>query len=594
MTTLLDPALDLSLAPLTNTPLASTDVTFEIADQATDIANFPDPGVLGYYAWVWAREPNFANVGDASRAGFAERVRVTARDLGLMTLTVTRDGVTPIDLNVSGVTYWLVAPMNAKYVDDIDERLFDFVGGNLVTAKTVEIDLLLADQIDMGVATPGVGLLRFLEDTANGVSAVTLQSPAALAGDVAVTLPSVLPGGLEFMQLSAAGLITTTPTVGVTLDEAYDQGGAGVGRIITADAGPVEINGQGLLIAPTSRIVWETSVSEFNFRTIAQSDKWEVQFGSQDADASNDIFNTGFVLSRGSGDNRIGLNTDTPSDLLHLIDGGSNPARIRLQTNVTAVDISIIFLEQTTSRWEIGYDDSAGGFVVGRLSFSNPAIWASDVDGRVAINRTSASGQLEIFSNVIGLTNTFINQDANGIGLLIDSEATSSPLISLSPLASTNTRGDIAFSINRLVDPSGPAAGDVWYNFLDRDALMLRSASTNRVIASRRYAFDTGPTSGLTLVGGLINPSVGVQTVIAEGGPGADDLDNITVSSAFLEGAVIILKAGAGDTITVRHNVGNIHLDGATNKILVNGNMFAIRLNGSSDWEQLTPMMVLL
>lgn len=386
MTTLLDPALDLSLAPLTNTPLASTDVTFEIADQATDIANFPDPGVLGYYAWVWAREPSFPNVGDAARAGFAERVRVTARDLGLMTLTVTRDGVTPIDLNVSGVTYWLVAPMNAKYVDDIDERLFDFVGGNLVTAKTVEIDLLLADQIDMGVATPGVGLLRFLEDTANGTSAVTLQSPAALAGDVAITLLDALPGGTEFLQISAGGLMSTTPTVGVSLDGAYDFGGAGAGRIINANAGPVEINGQGLLLAPTSRIVWETSVAEFNYRTICQLDRFDIQFGSQDADASNDVFNTFLSMSRNSGENRVGLNTNTPSDLLHLITDGSGAARIRLQTNVAAVDVSIMFLEQTNARWEIGYDDSAGGFVVGRLTFANPIIFVEDTTGRVGIH----------------------------------------------------------------------------------------------------------------------------------------------------------------------------------------------------------------
>lgn len=594
MTTILDPALDLSLAPLTNTPLASTDVTFELADQAGDISNFPDPGVLGYYAWVWAREPSFPNVGDAGRAGFAERVRVTARDVGAQTLTVTRDGVTPIDLNVSGVTYWLVAPMNAKYVDDIDERLFDFVGGNLVTAKTVEIDLLLADQIDMGATTPGVGLLRFLEDTANGTSAVTLQSPAALAGDVAITLLDALPGGIEFLTIDAGGLMSTTPTVGVDLDGAYDFGGAGVGRIINATDGPVEINGDGLLIAPTSKIVWETSGSEFNYRTIAALDRFDIEFGSQDADASNDVFNTFLTLSRNSGNNRIGLNTNTPSDLLHLIDDGSNPARIRLQSNVAAVDVSIMLLEQTNPRWEMGYDDSAGGYVIGRLTFANPAFFVEDATGRVGVNTITPGAQFEILSSTAALIAAFINQDANGVGLFIDSEATSEPLIELSPLATTNTRGDIAFSQNRLVDPSAPESGDVWFNFLDRDGLMLRSSGVNRVISSRRYAYDTGPTSILTIVGGLLNPSRGVQSVRAEGGPGADDLDNITLSSGFLEGAVVILRAAAGDTITVRHNVGNIHLDGAANKILVNGNMLAIRLNATSDWEQLTPMMVLL
>ncbi len=37
---------------------------------------------------------------------------------------------------------------------------------------------------------------------------------------------------------------------GNTLDEAYDQGGAGAGRTITADSGPVAIDGGSLLQTP--------------------------------------------------------------------------------------------------------------------------------------------------------------------------------------------------------------------------------------------------------------------------------------------------------------------------------------------------------
>ncbi len=288
MTTILDPALDLSLAPLTNTPLTSTATTFELADQAGDISNFPDPVALGYYAWVWARDPSFPNVGDANRAGVSERVRVTARDVGAQELTVVRDAVSPIDLNVSGTTYWLVAPMNAKYVDDIDERLFDFVGGNLVTTKTVDVATMLANQIDMGATTPGVGLLRFLEDTANGTSAVTLQSPAALAGDVAITLPSVLPGGAEFMQLDAAGLITTVAAIAtVTLDDAYDEGGAGAGRIITADSGPVEaVTGGFQTTGNPAVLIYETTDATFNFRHSVAAGFWTLQRGDEDTDAA--------------------------------------------------------------------------------------------------------------------------------------------------------------------------------------------------------------------------------------------------------------------------------------------------------------------
>jgi hypothetical protein len=80
---------------------------------------------------------------------------------------------------------------------------------------------------------------------------------------------------------------------------------------------------------------------------------------------------------------------------------------------------------------------------------------------------------------------------------------------------------------------------------------------------------------------------------LAESGPGADDLDTINGGGTlFVEGDVVIFKAGTGDTITLKHNTGNIHLDGSADKVLVNGNHLAVRYNGT-DWEQLTPMMVL-
>lgn len=47
------------------------------------------------------------------------------------------------------------------------------------------------------------------------------------------------------LTISSGNTIALPVAVGVTLDGAYDQGGAGVGRTITADAGPVQINGSG-------------------------------------------------------------------------------------------------------------------------------------------------------------------------------------------------------------------------------------------------------------------------------------------------------------------------------------------------------------
>ena len=50
----------------------------------------------------------------------------------------------------------------------------------------------------------------------------------------------------QTVSISGGNSITLPAAAGgVTLDGAYDQGGAGVGRTITADAGPVQINGSG-------------------------------------------------------------------------------------------------------------------------------------------------------------------------------------------------------------------------------------------------------------------------------------------------------------------------------------------------------------
>ena len=84
------------------------------------------------------------------------------------------------------------------------------------------------------------------------------------------------------------------------------------------------------------------------------------------------------------------------------------------------------------------------------------------------------------------------------------------------------------------------------------------------------------------------------DTTVAAQTPTTDDLDTINAQAptSFAVGDTICLQADAGDTITVKHNVGNIHLDGSADKALVNGNQFLLKYNGT-DWEQLTPMMVL-
>jgi len=49
-----------------------------------------------------------------------------------------------------------------------------------------------------------------------------------------------------------------------TLDDAYDEGGAGSGRIITADAGTVEINGTGGLLVDANTTTYSDAISVYN------------------------------------------------------------------------------------------------------------------------------------------------------------------------------------------------------------------------------------------------------------------------------------------------------------------------------------------
>jgi hypothetical protein len=74
------------------------------------------------------------------------------------------------------------------------------------------------------------------------------QGPIGPVGPVGPAGPDSQTLTLVGQTLSiSGGNSVTLPTggTGVTLDQAYDQGGAGLGRIITADAGPVQINGSG-------------------------------------------------------------------------------------------------------------------------------------------------------------------------------------------------------------------------------------------------------------------------------------------------------------------------------------------------------------
>lgn len=519
------------------------------------------------------------------------------------------------------------------------------------------------------------GQIVLREAKANGAHGITLQAPASLAADLTWTLPATLPGSTQFLTIDNTGQLGLSVGSIASLDAAYDAGGSGAGRIVTADNGPVEIAGAGGLQVTHSApaVLFETTgASVYNWKISANaSSDMLFQRGGQDADVSDDTFATIACIEAST--RRLGINTEAPQTSIHINHAGlSSDAKLRIQADA-AKDATVQFYENAAARFELGYDDSAGGLVVGRLSFSNLALFVEDTtgdvgvnegtpdaklhvtsaenlvaifestegvsgvgsialldkdtsddtnvrisavgndmrlvagaadlihldgaDGRVGIGDTTPSAKLEIFNDVASQISAFINQDhASGRGLLINSAATSQPLIELEAL-DANTRGDItAAGTARVSDPSGPSDGDIWYN---STASRWKARLTGHTVTfANTLGPAFGPAAAATLVSGAVSATleeVGVMVLTAQADTSpTDDLVSILVtgSAEVVEGDTLILRAASGETITVKHNTGNIHLDGSADKALTNGNQLMLIFDGT-DWLQLTPMMTL-
>jgi len=499
------------------------------------------------------------------------------------------------------------------------------------------------------------GKILFREARANGVNDVGMKAPATLAASYTITHLSALPGSAEFLQIDNTGLLTTSAGSGNTLDQSYDQGGAGSGRTITASDGTVQIN---VTAANSGLDINKTNAGAGDVLNVANAgtgigfdlDQTGIAIAlrsQQNADTTNlqinklgsgvgtnilaDNSGTGINIFSNQDGNGIGISIDseaTSQPLLELLPLDSNTrGDIAFGTARTADPT-------TPSEGDVWYDSTAANLVlydgVGNVDLTvqntdtqNTLDGAYDEGGAgagrtitadtgaVQINVGSANGGLGITKTNAGAGNAldvendgtgacaFLNQDGNAVTLDIDSEATIHPLINLAAI-NANTRGDISFNAGvagRTADPSGPAKSDIWFTAND-DALRGRVTTTSNLAATILSEF--GPGFGILALETIATGVVTIEgrrniSLIAESGGPTDDLDTISplAAAALFVGDTIVLAAATGDTITVKHNVGNIHLDGAADKALVNGNRLSLMYDGT-DWVQLTPMMVLI
>lgn len=228
MTARIDRVSDLAGAPITNEPgTGGTSVVIDAA--AADITRFADPESQGYDGYIWRRSA-YATVVDAIRAGAAERVRVTSRDAGAKTLTVTRDldGAGAID--VSGTTWWISAGVTETIMDQIDARIFDNVAGELVRDINVEMADCRADDARFA-GTPWFDVTHSdYGATGDGVTDDTAAVAAAL--DACVTAG----GGVVYFPAGTYDL-STWASGGDSFNAEIKIIGDGLNTILTGPAG---------------------------------------------------------------------------------------------------------------------------------------------------------------------------------------------------------------------------------------------------------------------------------------------------------------------------------------------------------------------
>lgn len=532
------------------------------------------------------------------------------------------------------------------------------------------------------------GIGKFFEPLGGGTSAVSVKAPA-LAGDIDMVLLAALPGVTSNLTITAAGQIGTS-VGGGSLDQAYDFGGAGAGRAITADTGGVSITsplasgnvaleltqadnfaclqvtksvggagsvmlltnaGTGIGIdvvqngAGIGTRVTQNGVADAMQIVQTQDDNGlfisKAGLGGGDALVISNLGTSSGIAVDQDGDGPA-ISTDsaaasTIASIL-VVNNGTGPGEritqvgdaigldiaktgagvgqaLKIDNDGTGIGLHLIqdgvaramLIDQNANEdalriengGKIGLVIAHSGTGVGLDVVSSSGSMAARVkansEQQVAQFEKSlggASKAVEIINAGTG-QGLLLDQDGNGVPLDIDSEATSQPLINLAPVVG-NTRGDVAFSTARTSAPATPSEGDLWYNSGDERVEFELGGGLTRPLASH-FAGHFGATTAKTISAGAITGTDASMVVTSETST-TDDLDDISVTGAGAKvGDEVLIKADSGHTITVRNNgggTGNIRLDGAASKVLVNNNHFTLHWTGTV-WQQLTPMMVL-
>lgn len=212
---------------------------------------------------------------------------------------------------------------------------------------------------------------------------ISHRAPATVTTSYDITWPAAAPAGDRWVKMDASGVVSFATSASGDLDDAYN-----LGSVITADAGPLEVGGAGGIMASHTNPFYllETTGAQRNWRVQATTGNLlNFERGDTDADATDDTFDT--VLSIDGSNRRVGIHA-APSVDLEVDASGLGLARvaaIRVGSEA-GQDSSIQIYEDSTARWEIGYDDSSAGLAIGRQFINTETVmFFEDVTGRIGI-----------------------------------------------------------------------------------------------------------------------------------------------------------------------------------------------------------------
>jgi hypothetical protein len=503
-------------------------------------------------------------------------------------------------------------------------------------------DLALQDQ----------GVANFFEAKANGRNKAGLKAPATLAGDYEVLLLAALPAGIETLQIDATGQLTTTAAIGGTLNDAYDSGGAGAGRIITTDSGAVEMNtpalsgnaclsldqddNQNALVITKDGTGANDGINVTNAGTgaaiqitqngIATNAALQItsaaasvglkvtQNGLEDAaqitQTTNDVGL--FVNKTGAGTGEVILARNAGTGPCISVDqnGAGKGIFIDQDGNAVALDIDVfvsstnpplqILNAGTGSAIKITQDGTAFGIEVihnGGMEGMRLTQEANKYGIRVFKAGTGGDGAIRAQSDGTG-PGFQMNQDGAGIAMLCDQNGNQIGLQIDSeatgfPLLQLdplagNSRGDIAFGTARTSSPSGPAEGDLHYNATG-EFLGFQFAAFTRIIAGR-YGTNIGTSATLDTIAAGVATADTVRLSLAAASGSADDVDTINSSPQASVGDLLVVQATFPDTITAKHATGNLRLDGDADQVVSARDHLILFWDGS-DWVQIVPLV---